>query len=157
VIELELTINRERRRLSVEPHWTLLHALRDAAYQTDVKYGCGEGVCGACAVLLDCVGVNSCSVLAIQAEGCEVLTVSGLDQDGEPHPLQIEFARHGAVQCGFCTPGMLIGALEATLRGTVGSRAEIRHSLVGNLCRCTGYGGIVDAVEAFRDQQRAIE
>jgi aerobic-type carbon monoxide dehydrogenase small subunit (CoxS/CutS family) len=151
--ELRVEINGTWRKLRIEAHWTLLRVLREEALQTDVKYGCGEGVCGACAVILDGVAVNACSVLAVQAEGRSVLTVAGLGSPDDLHPLQREFAERGAVQCGFCTPGMVIGGLEATLLGAAGSPHEIRHSLAGNLCRCTGYGGIVDAVAAFRDSQ----
>jgi carbon-monoxide dehydrogenase small subunit len=146
---VELTVNGEPSRLDVPPHWTLLRVLRDAAGVTDPKYGCGEGVCGACSVFLDGVAVNSCSVLIGQANGAEVRTAAGLLEDDELHPLQIEMVKRGAVQCGFCTPGMVIGALEAVRTGTAGSRDEIRHSLAGNLCRCTGYSKIVDAVEAY--------
>jgi carbon-monoxide dehydrogenase small subunit len=151
MMEIHLTLNGRAEVLSVEPHWTLLRALRDAAGQTDVKYGCGEGVCGACAVLLDETAVNSCSVLAPQADGAGVTTAAGLVRGDDLHPLQREMAARGAVQCGFCTPGMVIGALEAVRLGADGSPDEIRHSLAGNLCRCTGYRGIVEAVEAIRD------
>jgi aerobic carbon-monoxide dehydrogenase small subunit len=153
VIEIGLELNGRAEVLPVEPHWTLLRALRDAAGQTDVKYGCGEGVCGACAVLLDDTAVNSCSVLAPQADGCSVTTAAGLVQGGSLHPLQREMAERGAVQCGFCTPGMVIGALEAVRLGAASSPDEIRHSLTGNLCRCTGYLGVVEAVEAYRDSR----
>jgi carbon-monoxide dehydrogenase small subunit len=146
---LELTINGEPARLEVPAHWTLLRALRDAAGVTDPKYGCGEGVCGACSVFLDGVAVNSCSVLVGQANGADVRTAAGFVEDDELHPLQVEMVQRGAVQCGFCTPGMIIGALEAVRTGTAGSRDQIRHSLAGNLCRCTGYTKIIDAVEAY--------
>jgi len=148
---VEFTLNGEPLRLDVPPHWTLLRMIRDAAGRTDVKYGCGEGVCGACAVFVDGVAVNSCSVLAPQVDGAAVETVGGLAQDGKLHPLQAELISRGAVQCGFCTPGMLTGAIEAVKIGAAGSEAEIRHSLAGNLCRCTGYGKIVASVEAWRD------
>jgi aerobic-type carbon monoxide dehydrogenase small subunit (CoxS/CutS family) len=149
---VELTLNGSPRRLEVEPHWTLLRALRDQAGQTDVKHGCGEGVCGACAVLLDGVAANSCSVLAAQADGAAVETAAGLSDGGELHPLQAEMVARGAVQCGFCTPGIVISAIEAVRIGAAGSEEEIRHSLAGNLCRCTGYGKIVAAVAAYRDR-----
>ena len=146
---VQLTVNRAPKRLDVPDHWTLLRALRDVGGVTDVKHGCGEGVCGACAVFLDGVAVNSCSVLAAQAEGCEVQTTAGLVDGDELHPLQQEMVARGAVQCGFCTPGVVIGALDAIRVGAAGSRDEIRHSLAGNLCRCTGYRKIVDAVESY--------
>jgi aerobic-type carbon monoxide dehydrogenase small subunit (CoxS/CutS family) len=148
---IAITLNGRGVRLDVPAHWTLLQALRDAAGQTDVKHGCGEGVCGACALLLDGVAVNSCTVLAAQADGAVVRTVAGLAAGGELHPLQRELVARGAVQCGFCTPGMIIGGLEAVELGQAGSRDEIRRALAGNLCRCTGYRAIVDAVEAYRD------
>ena len=138
--------------IDVPPHWTLLRALRDTLGQMDVKHGCGEGGCGACAVRVDGVTVSACLLLAPQADGAVVETAAGLAGSADAlHPLQEAFLRHGAVQCGFCTPGMLLGALEAVENDRGGSREEIRRSLAGNLCRCTGYGGIVDAVEEYRD------
>jgi len=145
-------LNGSPRRCDVPAHWTLLRMLRDAAGHTEAKHGCGEGVCGACAVFVDEVAVNSCSVLAPQVEGASVCTVAGLaEEDGELHPLQAEMVARGAVQCGFCTPGMVISGIESVRIGAAGSEAEIRHSLAGNLCRCTGYGKIVSAVGAYRD------
>ena len=149
---IDLLVNGRRFRERVEPHVTLLRFLRDQAGATEVKYGCGEGVCGACTVLLDDVAVNACSVLAVQADGARVETVAGLAANGSLHPLQQELVERGAVQCGFCTPGVVLGALEAVRLGQAGDRRTIRRSLAGNLCRCTGYGKIVDAVEAYRDR-----
>jgi carbon-monoxide dehydrogenase small subunit len=149
IMTVELTINGEPARLDVPDHWTLLRALRDAGGVTDAKHGCGEGVCGACAVFLEGVAVNSCSVLAAQAQGCSVQTTAGLVEGDELHPLQREMVARGAVQCGFCTPGIVIGVLDAIRVGAAGSREEIRHSLAGNLCRCTGYRKIVEAAEAY--------
>jgi aerobic-type carbon monoxide dehydrogenase small subunit (CoxS/CutS family) len=148
---LELVVNGRRLTTTVEPHVTLLRFLRDEAGATDVKYGCGEGVCGACTVLLDGEAVNACSVLAVQAAGAVVETVAALAEDGELHPLQRALVERGAVQCGFCTPGVVLGALEAVRLGLAGDAAELRRSLAGNLCRCTGYGKIVAAVEAYRE------
>ena len=150
---LDLVVNGRRLREPVEPHVTLLRFLRDQAGAIEVKYGCGEGVCGACTVLLDGVAVNSCSVLAVQADGGRVETVAGLADDGSLHPLQQELIERGAVQCGFCTPGIVLGAIEAVRLGLAGDRPTIRRSLAGNLCRCTGYGKIIDAVEAYRDRE----
>jgi carbon-monoxide dehydrogenase small subunit len=150
---LELVVNGRRLREQVEPHVTLLRFLREQAGATEVKYGCGEGVCGACTVLLDGLAVNACSVLAVQAEGGRVETVSSLADDGSLHPLQQELVEHGAVQCGFCTPGIVLGSLEAVRLGLAGDRPTIRRSLAGNLCRCTGYGKIIEAVEAYRDRE----
>ncbi len=138
--------------LDVPVHWTLLRALRDGAGCTVVKHGCGEGVCGACAVRVDGVAVNACSMLAPQVEGAVVETAAGLaSPDGALHPLQRLFTEHGAVQCGFCTPGMLIAVLDAVESGSAGTAAEIREALTGNICRCTGYAGIIAAAEAYRD------
>ncbi len=149
--EIELTVNGRPLREHVAPQMTLLRFLRDLAGATDVKYGCGEGVCGACTVLLDGTAVNSCSVLAVQAEGRRVETVVSLGENGRLHPLQRALVERGGVQCGFCTPGIVLGALEAVALGQAGDRETIRRSLAGNLCRCTGYRKILDAVEAYRD------
>ena len=150
---LELVLNGRPVTAPVEPHVTLLRFLRDAVGATEVKYGCGEGVCGACAILLDDVAVNSCSVLAVQAHGARIATVASLGTNGDLHPLQQELVERGAVQCGFCTPGIVLGALEAVRLGLAGDRDAIRRSLSGNLCRCTGYRKIVDAVEAYRERE----
>jgi carbon-monoxide dehydrogenase small subunit len=150
---LELVLNGRRLRERVEPHVTLLRFLREQAGATEVKYGCGEGVCGACTVFLDGLAVNSCSVLAVQAEGGRVETVSALADGSSLHPLQQELVERGAVQCGFCTPGIVLGSLEAVRLGLAGDRPTIRRSLAGNLCRCTGYGKIIEAVEAYRERE----
>jgi aerobic carbon-monoxide dehydrogenase small subunit len=150
-VNVDLVLNGRRLSEQAEPHATLLRLLRDRG-QTDVKYGCGEGVCGACTVLLEGVAVNSCSVLAAQADGCSVETVTWLSDDGDLHRLQRELVERGAVQCGFCTPGIVLGSLEAVRLGLAEDRRTIRRSLAGNLCRCTGYGKIVDAVEAYRNR-----
>jgi carbon-monoxide dehydrogenase small subunit len=149
-----LTINGRPRAVDVEPHRTLLEALRDTLGIFDAKDGCNEGVCGACTVLLDGRPVASCLVLAVATRGRPITTVRGLARDGDLHPLQEAFLRHGAVQCGFCTPGMLLTAL-AFLEGTPDAdRDAIRHALEGNLCRCTGYTKIVDAVEDYARSRR---
>jgi carbon-monoxide dehydrogenase small subunit len=149
---IELAVNGRELRVAVEPHVTLLRFLRDTAGTTDVKYGCGEGVCGACTVLVDGAAVNSCSVLAVQVDGARVETVSSFAGDGALHPLQQGLVERGAVQCGFCTPGIVLAALEAVELGVAGSDEEIRHSLAGNLCRCTGYQAVVEAIERYRDR-----
>jgi carbon-monoxide dehydrogenase small subunit len=153
---LDVVVNGRRLREPVEPHVTLLRFLRDQAGAAEVKYGCGEGVCGACTVLLDGAAVNACSVLAVQADGARVETVRALGDNGTLHPLQRELVERGAVQCGFCTPGVVLGSLEAVRLGLAADRAEIRRSLAGNLCRCTGYGKIIDAVEAYRDGEGTL-
>jgi carbon-monoxide dehydrogenase small subunit len=153
-VMVDVLVNGRRFREHVEPHVTLLGFLRDHAGATEVKYGCGEGVCGACTVVLDGAAVNACSVLAVQADGSRVETVAALAENGSLHPLQQQLVERGAVQCGFCTPGVVLGALEAVRLGLAGDRTTIRRSLAGNLCRCTGYGKIVDAVEAYREHAR---
>lgn len=149
IVSFEL--NGQPREVEAPVHWTLLRMLRDIVGATDVKHGCGEGVCGACAVLLDGVAVNACSVLAPQVDGGRIETVTGLSDGDELHPLQAEMVSRGAVQCGFCTPGMVVSSIEAVRIGAAGTDDEIRHSLAGNLCRCTGYGKIVASVKAYRD------
>lgn len=146
----ELILNGRRIPVSIEPRQTLLEVLRDELGATDVKYGCGEGVCGTCTVLVDGESVNACTVLAVQAEGSSITTLRGLaGEAGSLHPLQKQFLDHGASQCGFCTPGMILTAYELVRERPDASREVIREALSGNLCRCTGYTKIVDAVEAY--------
>lgn len=133
----------------VSPNQTLLEVLRDAVGATDVKYGCGEGVCGTCAVLLDGETVSSCLLFAPQVAGHRVTTLRGLDADDHMQALQSAFLAHGGSQCGFCTPGMLLAAHELIERTPEAGREEIRGALAGNLCRCTGYVKILDAIEAY--------
>ena len=141
-----LRVNGVNYELELEPAMTLLVAVRDTVGLTGAKEGCDDSECGACMMLLDGRPVNSCSYLALQAEGSEVTTVEGLSDGTVLAPLQSAFLDHGGVQCGFCTPGMLVSAtalLEANPRPT---EDEVRVALSGNLCRCTGYDGIVKAV-----------
>ena len=140
-----LRVNGHRHELALDPNVSLLQALRDLGY-TDVKNGCEIGECGACAVLLNGAAVNSCMVLAWQADGVEIVTNAGLGTLDKPHPIQEAFADAGAVQCGYCTPGMVISAKALLDRNPNPSEAEIREAISGNLCRCTGYGQIVEAV-----------
>jgi len=130
----------------VGPNETLLAVLRDKLGAMEVKYGCGEGVCGTCTVLVDDVPVSSCLILGLQVQGREVTTVKGLEKNGGLHPLQAAFVQHEAVQCGFCTPGMLLTAYALLKENPRPSRDEVRAALAGNLCRCTGYTRIIDAV-----------
>jgi carbon-monoxide dehydrogenase small subunit len=153
---VSLTINGRQHHVALEPHVTLLRALRDLGY-TDVKNGCEKGDCGACAVLLDGKAVNSCLVLAWQVDGAEIVTNAGLGTLDHPHPLQEAFADLGAVQCGYCTPGMIISAKALLERNPDPSEEEIRQALSGNLCRCTGYGQIVEAVNAAAARLRETE
>src|SRR5262245_30748231 len=144
-----MVLNGRARDVEVRPNQTLLEVLRDTLGIFDVKEGCGEGVCGACTVLLDGRPVSSCLVLAPAVRGRAVVTLRGLERNGSLHPLQDAFVRHGAVQCGFCTPGMLLTALAFLERDPHPDRERIRAALEGNLCRCTGYTKILDAVEAY--------
>jgi carbon-monoxide dehydrogenase small subunit len=146
---MQLLINGRLRDVDATPGQTLLAVLRDALGIFDAKEGCDEGVCGACTVLLDGRPVSSCLVLAGAVRGRPIVTVRGLETESGLHPLQEAFVRHGAVQCGFCTPGMLLTALVFLERHPRPARDEIRRALEGNLCRCTGYAKIVDAIEAY--------
>ncbi len=143
-----LRVNGITMPIEVEPHASLLTTVREVIGLTGAKEGCDDSECGACMMLLDGEPVNSCSYLALQAEGREITTVEGLAPPGELSELQRAFLEHGGVQCGFCTPGMLISAA-ALLRHTESpSEEEVRIALAGNLCRCTGYDGIIKAVLA---------
>ena len=148
-MRLHLSINGRPRDVDVEPSRTLLEVLRDTLGIFDVKEGCGEGVCGACTVLLDGRPVSSCLVLAPTAASRAITTIRGLEDGGELHPLQQAFLRHGAVQCGFCTPGMLLTALAFLERHPGAGREALRAAIEGNLCRCTGYAKILDALEDY--------
>jgi aerobic-type carbon monoxide dehydrogenase small subunit (CoxS/CutS family) len=135
--------------IEVEPHASLLNTVRNVIGLTGAKEGCDDSECGACMMLLDGEPVNSCSYLALQAEGREITTVEGLAPPGQLSPLQEAFLEHGGVQCGFCTPGMLISATAVLARAPgPPSEEEVRNGLAGNLCRCTGYETIVRAVMA---------
>ncbi len=150
--EVSLQVNGHPLQAVVEPNMSLLELLRIEAGAPEVKLGCGEGVCGTCTVLLDGEPVNACLMFAVQAEGREVTTVRGLTGEGEElHPLQRSFLEHAGSQCGFCTPGMLLTAKWYLDHHPRAGREELRGALAGNLCRCTGYTKILDAVEAYRD------
>jgi len=136
----------------VEPHLTLLEVLRDVLGLTGTKEGCGTGDCGACTVLLDGAPVSSCLLLAVEAADCEVTTVEGLATPGKLHPLQKALIAHGGLQCGFCTPGVLLSSVALLERNPHPSDGEIRAALAGNLCRCTGYDKIVRAVQAASEE-----
>ena len=143
---LVFTINDVAQEVEVEPHRNLLSVLRGELGLSGTKEGCDDSECGACMVLLDGQPVNSCSFLALQADGRSVQTVEGLSSPGRLHPLQSAFLEEGGVQCGFCTPGMLMSAKALLDRNPNPSEAEIKRYLGGNLCRCTGYAGIIRAV-----------
>jgi carbon-monoxide dehydrogenase small subunit len=151
---LELVVNGEPRSLAVEARTLLVHALRDGLELTGTHVGCDTSQCGACTVLLDGRAVKSCTLLALQAEGCEVTTIEGLGANGELHPLQRAFVEHHGLQCGFCTPGMILTAADLLARDPDPDDAAVRHALRGNLCRCTGYQPIVEAVRAAGEELR---
>jgi carbon-monoxide dehydrogenase small subunit len=143
---IHINVNDEPQELAVEPWWTLLDVLRDQLDLTGAKKGCDRGDCGGCTVLLDGKPVVSCTMLAVQADGHAVITIEGLLTSGKPHPIQQAFVEHGAVQCGFCTPGMVMSAVALLNENPHPSEADVREAIQGNLCRCTGYKKIIDAV-----------
>ncbi|MFC2108281.1 (2Fe-2S)-binding protein [Candidatus Bipolaricaulota bacterium] len=147
---ITLTVNGREKTFSIKPGEKLLDLLRSEGYMS-VKKGCGSGDCGACTVLLNGRAVNSCLVFAAKADGCEVLTVEGLATGETLHPVQTAFLAEGAVQCGYCTPGMIISTVDLLSRNPDPTAGEIREALSGNLCRCTGY------VKQVRAVQRAAE
>jgi aerobic-type carbon monoxide dehydrogenase small subunit (CoxS/CutS family) len=151
------TVNRDRRELGVPSHWTLLEALRYGLGLTGSKQGCDKGDCGACTVLLDGEPTLSCITPALEAEGRTVTTVEGLAHPDGAHPLQTAFGETGAAQCGFCTPGILMSAAALLERTTSPSRQEVKEALAGNLCRCTGYTKIFEAVELAAARMRRRE
>ena len=152
---LRASVNGRPFELEVEPRRLLADVLRDDAHLFGTHLGCEHGVCGACTVLLNGEPVRSCLMLAVQADGAEITTVEGLTRNGGLHPLQEAFHEHHALQCGFCTPGFLLTALHLVREHPdVDDEAEIREALAGNLCRCTGYSNIVDAVRDGAERMR---
>ena len=145
---VRFVVNGEPRSLEVEGRTLLVHALRDGLGLTGAHIGCDTSQCGACTVLLDGRAVKSCAVLAHQADEREITTIEGLARDGELHPLQRSFVENHGLQCGFCTPGIILTAADLLSRGGSPSEDEIRHALRGNLCRCTGYQGIIESIRA---------
>lgn len=150
---ITLTINGSSEQVDVPSNLTLLQMLREKLAMTGTKNGCMAGECGACTVMLDGEPVNSCMVLAVECDGAEVLTVEGLAKDGVLDPIQETIIDQGGVQCGFCTPGILISARALLNRNPNPSEGDIREALVGNLCRCTGYLRIVEAVHEASERQ----
>lgn len=151
-MRVEIVVNGERQEANVWPGSSLLTVLRDDLGLPGSKNACEQGECGSCSVLLNETLVCSCLVLAAQADGHEVVTVEGLSRDGELHPVQEAFVAEGAVQCGFCTPGLVVAAADLLERNRSPSEDEIREALSGNLCRCTGYASIVEAVKEAASQ-----
>lgn len=150
--KINLRVNGEVHTLLVAPHLTLLEVLREELHLTGAKESCGRGACGACTVLLDGEPVRSCLLLAAEAEGRQVTTIEGLGRQGALHPIQEAFVAHHAVQCGFCTPGMVLTAKALLDKTPDPTDEEIRLALSGNICRCTGYAKIVEAVKAASDK-----
>ena len=145
---LTMTVNGNEIDVAVTPNTTLLEVLRDDLGFTGVKEGCSEGVCGACTVLMDGAPIRSCLTLALEAEGASITTIEGLASGGQLHPIQQAFIDQGAVQCGFCTPGMILSSKALLDRSPHPTDEEIKTALTGNFCRCTGYKKILDAVRS---------
>jgi aerobic carbon-monoxide dehydrogenase small subunit len=144
---ISISVNGVEHQHEVEPRLLLVHYLRDVLGLTGTHIGCETSLCGACTVMLDGQAVKSCTLLAVQADGSQITTIEGLAKNGELHPVQEGFWEHHGLQCGYCTPGMIMAATQVIDRNANPSRDEIRHGLEGNLCRCTGYQHIVEAVE----------
>ncbi|MFQ6240682.1 (2Fe-2S)-binding protein [Sinorhizobium meliloti] len=155
---VSMTVNGEARELAVAPNRTLLDALRNEGSLTGTKKGCDVGDCGACTVIMDGRPVNACLVLAVEAEGATIETIEGLQPAYDrPHLLQQKFREHGGAQCGFCTPGIIMMAKALLDENPDPSEDEIRFALAGNICRCTGYTKIIDAVRATAEELRKAE
>ena len=149
-----LRINREDYELFIYPHRTLGEVLRDELHLTGTKQSCNEGACGTCTVLLDGAPVRSCLLLAVDVEGKEITTIEGLAENGKLHPIQEAFVEHYAIQCGFCTPGMILTAKALLDKNPHPTEEEIRSAISGNICRCTGYSKIVEAIKAASERGR---
>jgi carbon-monoxide dehydrogenase small subunit len=154
-VEVSLTVNGEAETLLVEPRTLLVHALRDGLGLTGTKIGCDTSQCGACTVLVGGRAFKSCTLLAVRLEAAEVTTIEGLPSGPALHPIQEAFAEHHGLQCGFCTPGMVLATADLLRRDPEPDDAAIRTGLAGNLCRCTGYQGIVASVRAAAETMRA--
>jgi carbon-monoxide dehydrogenase small subunit len=149
------TVNAVRQEADVEPRQLLVYFLRESLGLTGTNVGCDTSSCGACTVLVDGKSVKSCTMLAVQADGSEILTIEGLARDGQLHPLQEAFRQHHGLQCGYCTPGMIMASLGLIESGASLEERDIRQGLEGNLCRCTGYQNIVKAVQSAGETMRA--
>ncbi len=151
---ISFILNGETVEVEIEPHLTLLQVLRDKLELTGTKEGCGMGECGACTVLLDGKAVNSCILPALEVEGKSVTTIEGLmDIQGNLHPIQKAFIEYGAIQCGFCTPGMVLSAKALLNENPKPTEEEIRNAIAGNLCRCTGYLQIIQAIKSVSEER----
>lgn len=149
MLSIQFNVNGESRRIQIEPAETLLHVLRERLGLTGTKEGCGEGDCGACTILVDGKSVNSCIFPAIQADGCDILTVEGVENSPKLARIQKAYVDYGAVQCGFCSPGMIMATCALLEENPNPTEEEIRRGLSGNLCRCTGYQAMIDAVKSL--------
>jgi len=147
LIPVRLRVNNTPRDHAIEPRQLLVHFLRDTCGLTGTHVGCETGICGACTVLVDGKAVKSCTMFAVQADGADITTIEGLASDGHLHPVQQGFWDCHALQCGFCTPGMIMASVQLLASGAAASREDIAEGLRGNLCRCTGYSHIIDAVQ----------
>jgi carbon-monoxide dehydrogenase small subunit len=156
-VRVSLTVNGRQHTADVEPRLLLVHFLRDTLGLTGTHVGCDTSNCGACTCHVDGEAVKSCTVLAVQADGAEVTTIEGMGQEGNLHPLQDAFWKNHGLQCGYCTPGMIMAAADLIARNPDPSEHDVREALAGNLCRCTGYHNIVKAVLAAAAEMRAGE
>jgi aerobic carbon-monoxide dehydrogenase small subunit len=156
-VSVSVTVNGQQRSAEVEPRLLLVHFLRDTLGLTGTHVGCDTSNCGACTVHVDGEAVKSCTVLAVQADGAEVTTIEGVGQEGNLHPLQEAFWAHHGLQCGYCTPGMIMAADDLLRRNPDPSEHDVREALAGNLCRCTGYHNIVKAVLGAAAEMRGVE
>ena len=154
-VEVSLQVNGEEARVAIEPRTLLVHALRDELGLTGTKIGCDTSQCGACTVLVGGKAFKSCTLLAVRLDGAEVTTIEGLSDGAALHPIQEAFAEHHGLQCGFCTPGMVLATADLLARDPHPDDAAIRRGLAGNLCRCTGYQGILASVRAAAEAVRA--
>ena len=155
-IPVSLNINGRVERLEITPHSTLLEVIRDDLQLTGTKCGCEDGTCGACTVLLNGAPVRSCLLLAAEVEGQEIVTIEGLSDGEKLHPIQEAFVKYGGIQCGFCSPGMILSAKALLDKSPSPTEREIRQAISGNLCRCTGYTKIVESVMALSGQRARI-
>jgi len=156
-VRVSVTVNGQQRSAEVEPRLLLVHFLRDTLGLTGTHVGCDTSNCGACTVHVDGEAVKSCTVLAVQTDGSEVTTIEGIGQEGNLHPLQESFWANHGLQCGYCTPGMIMAAADLLERNPEPSEEDVREALAGNLCRCTGYQNIVKSVLGAADELRGAE
>ena len=153
-VTVEVTVNGNKYRREIEPRMLLVEFVREELGLTGTHIGCDTSYCGACTLLLDGKPIKSCTALAVQADGCEIMTVEGLEKDGQLHPLQTAFSEHHGLQCGYCTPGMLMSSYSLLQENPSPDRDDICKGIAGNVCRCTGYQNIVKAVDAAAKQVR---